>query len=64
MVDKAWNKESEIKIYIVKDFPDSSQYELIKTLLKSNNLPQSIIESNGKPFLILSNFKNFLIKPT
>lgn len=64
MVDKAWNKESEIKLYFVTDFLDPSEYDLLKTLFKSDYLPTSIIENNGKPFLILSNIKNFLIKPT
>lgn len=35
MVDKGWNREADVKIFFVIDYPNKNEYELIKILYKN-----------------------------
>jgi len=66
MQDKGWSRESNVQVLVVKEMEDDTEVALLNELLGPNILliNKNIIRLEGrKGMFVVSNTKNYLIKP-
>lgn len=66
MQDKGWSRESNVQVLVVKEMEEDTEVALLIELLGPNILllDKNIIRLEGrKGMFVVSNTKNYLIKP-